>query len=419
MNHTSTISRLLIVPGLAAKSGRLAQNTHFQTVSIGLVIDGARVVWGNYQGHHDADVALTLQEKVAPVLEGRSLNAHRTIMETLDGLSETAVITQLRAQPLTDAISRRSFLTGKLETAAQTEQVTVERPLQAAIRYAVSKTLLSALASTRGLTVTELIAAEYNLPLPPSPVPLHLDINSDSLTPDTLILSPQIQSLGYRLTGKNPKKQLGSNGEKLQRFIRQLTQVIDRVTEPDYRPTIHLDVGGGLGELFDADAGRILGALYGLEQAAKPYPLCIADPLARDETTQQVKIMRQLMDYIRLRKMEVKLAANHAILSPTDVRHFIEAGAAHILELSLPQLGTVQQSIKAVQACRQAGVAVLMRDDVSQEPFASHVALATQPDSIGVAWDTHERRRLDQIYGEMAQTVAWINQHKDKNGGAG
>ncbi|MEJ2746522.1 MAG: hypothetical protein P8183_01180 [Anaerolineae bacterium] len=409
MSHEPVISRVLIVPGLPALAGNSLQNTHFQSISLGLVLDGARVVWGTYHpDSNDRAPLTTLQEKVVPLLNGRSLAAIREIMAELDGLTETAVITRPVPPPPPGSVSRRGFLTGNLAAEPEQEEVVVERPLSPSLRYCVSQALFTALAQAQNVTVTECLAATYNPAWQPAPIPLHLEIDAADETPDTAVLSAHIQSIGYKIASSNPAAQLGTNGERLQRFIRQLTTLIEQATAPDYHPVIHLDVAGGLGQLLDNNAGRILGALYGLEQAARPYRLRVTDPALLADLAQQIAFNRQLMDYMRMRGMQTELVNGRAGQSLADITQLIAAGAAHWLELSPSRLGTVQQGIRAIQACQQAPIGVLLRD--SSHPFASHLALACQPDYIMVPWAANQPDNIDRVYREMIRTITFFTQ---------
>lgn len=411
MSQGPIISRVLIVPGLSTLSDSYPQTVNLQSISIGLVIDGIRVFWGEYRPvTNDINPQSFLQEKIVPLLEGRPLAAFRAIMDDLDSLTETAEIIHTASQSKPSSVGRRRFLTGKLaaDQTATTPPKIEQRPLSPILCYCISRILHTALAALQSITVTELIAFEYTLPLQPSLAPIHLDLKGPVATPDSSILLTPIQSLGYKIPGDNPHEQLGPNGAKLQRFIRQMTDLIERETEQNYRPTIHLDVAGGLGRLFEDNAGRILGALYGLEQAAHPYSLRISDPVMADDLDKQIEIMRQLVDYIRLRGMTTRLAVRSPIRSLQDVQKLTELGAAHVLELSLPQLGTVQQGMRAIQTCQRSNVAVLLRDNGTDPRFASHIALAAQPDLFGVPWDSSEQHYLEQIHTEMTQTIAWF-----------
>lgn len=407
MSQSPIVSRVLIVPGLL-------QNGRFQSISMGLVIDEDRVVWGELQPDFDDPLAF-LREKIAPIFEERPLTAFQAMMDELEGVEETAVITRQTPKEQPASVSRRRFLTGNLTTAAKpalvTERVTVTRPARPTLRYGISQIILSALALARGQTVAETIAAEYELPLRHTPAPLHLDIEAGQTAPNTAVLSSPIQSLGYRISGQNPKEQLGANGERLQRFVRQLTNLLDSVTEPSYRPTLHLSVGGSLGQIFDNDAGRILGALYGLEQAAKPYQLRVADPVLLANPQKQRELMRQLMDYGRMRRMNIQLVASESINSLADAAAFIDAGAAHMLELTLPRLGAVSQTIKAVQACQQGNMAVLLRDEGGDTAVA--LALVAKPALLATNWTARGNQEINRVFSEMARTLATVDYRKE------
>jgi methylaspartate ammonia-lyase len=375
------------------------------------MINEGHTVWCDYRPDPDSlDPVSVLQDQVAPLLKGQPIDAMWDIMAALDGLTETAVLTRPLSPEKINALSRRRFLTGSLDkdSSPQYEQVKGERPLSPALRYCVSQLLLEAAAAARGQTMTELIAAKYQLSIHQAPIPLHLAIQAGSPTPDMSILAPPIQSIGYTITGSNPQAQLGSGGEKLQRFIRQLTKLLSQVTQPDYRPAIHLDLAGGLGELFDYNDGRILGAIYGLEQAAAPYPLRISDPIYFADVDQQIKKMRQLKDYLRMRRLNTQLAANLSIHTVTDVERFVERGAVHLLEISLPRLGTVRQSMQAVQICRQAKMPFLLRD--GPPAFAGQFALATQPHLIMAAWEAPNGSDFDRVLREMVKTITILTE---------
>lgn len=410
MSQPPAISRVLIVPGLPTAAGKSAQNVNFQSISIGLVIDNADAVWGEFQPTSaGVDWLTMLQDKVVTLLEGRPLTPLQALMDELDDLTETAVLTRPIPPPLPGSVSRRSFLTANLaaEPTTKYEDVLVERPLSAPLRYGLSQILLTALARTRNVPVAQQIATTYDQPWSPALIPLHLEIDMAQALPDAAVLMPPIQSLGYRIASSDPQAQLGANGEHLQRFIRQLTQLIGQVAEPDYRPTIHLDVAGGLGQLFDYDNGRILGTIYGLEQATKPFPLRITDPAQFETVAQQIEFNRELLDYLRLRGLKTEIAVRHSLQTLSDIEQFVAANAAHMIEIVPQQLGTVQQTIQAIQACRQAQTSVLLKDDM--HPFASQLALAVRPDLITAFWEPG-CQSIDKLYREMAKNITFFTQ---------
>jgi methylaspartate ammonia-lyase len=170
--------------------------------------------------------------------------------------------------------------------------------------------------------------------------------------------------------------------------------------------TIHLDAGGNLGRLFDDNAGKILGALYGLKQAASPCPIRVQDPLIMDDLDAQIQALSQLRDYLRMRQMSLQLVAGAKINSLEDVQAFARAKAAHMLHLVMPQLGTIQEIILAIQACQTNGVGILLEGLSS--PFTAQVALATQPELVTYPQDRPGDGGVAIFHDEMARTLAWL-----------
>ncbi|MCP4424702.1 MAG: hypothetical protein GY803_09435, partial [Chloroflexi bacterium] len=230
------ITHVLVIPDLdLSRRKDQSQDQIFpqKIVSVGLVLDGERVAWGNCVadgrdaiGHPPrfaaVDGAISIQESVVPALQGQSLSSFRELAAIVESLTEQVTITQSLPQPEPGAsvkkISRRDLFTGRLwspEPKPRTKQVIIERPLHPAIRFGVSQALLKAAAMTRNLTIAELIADEYGLSLPPSPVPIHLETSGDK---DAInqALHLQVASVGYRLPGKEPIEELGNNGVILQ-----------------------------------------------------------------------------------------------------------------------------------------------------------------------------------------------------------
>ncbi|MFQ5400581.1 MAG: hypothetical protein ACE5E7_13410 [Anaerolineae bacterium] len=409
MGLSPVITRVLSVPGLETN-----------TIFVGLVVDGNRIAWGNcvqaaspFQPesypHFEAEEARqSIQEMVVPILTGRPLADFKVLVAGIDAVRETAVITHHQPQPQnpTGSVSRRDFLTGRLwATESGTKQITVERPLHPAIRFGVSQALAAALAQEQGVTLAELIAADYNLPRSPLPVPIHLELDGEEAVPEASLLTPKIGSLGYRIAGDNPQAQLGKSGERLQQFVRQLAAFITHAAPPSYRPTIHLDVAGGLGQLFDNDAGRILGALYGLEQAAKPYQVRVADPALLDEQETQMELMGQIKEYIRIRGLKLQLAAVAGIHSLADVEAFVQAEAADYLVLSMPRLGSIHQVVQAILTCQRGEAAVILEGPAET---AVPIALAAQPQLIAASAGPHGHRALSKVHDEMTRTLVWL-----------
>ena len=420
MPKVPTITSILTVPG-ASTTGQDSDRSKpqvIETVQVGIVFDGAQIAWGrcafspadeipNHPTPYRAGESIAAIETiVAPALVGQRLTGFRQLSSILEALTETATIREVISQPdeSSPGVSRRDIITGFLAaqepagTKTVIEETTIERRLHPAILYGISQALLNAVAMDRRLTLTEVIAEEFELPGPATAVALQMPINRGQ----TVHLSDRIAALGYKTGGSDPEKSLGPDGERLQRFVRQLRESIN-TAEQQREITIHLDVGGGLGQLYEGDTGKILGALYGLEQAASPGMLRVQDPLITGDLDVQIKEMKQLRNYLHMRRMSLQLVASAQIYTVDDVRAFVQARAVHMIYLVMPRFGTIQEVILDIQACRENEIGVMLEGKPLE--IAVQVALSALPDILVCPPDD---AAVIAIGNEMERTLAWL-----------
>jgi methylaspartate ammonia-lyase len=403
-----------------------------EAVSVGLVLDSGQVAWGDCVGvsyggkwgrdgvFRSQDGLSTLEDTVAPVLAGRALAGFRELAAEVDLLTEQVEITRPRARSgpePKEGVSRRALLTAParaLQAARDeepTEQVTVERRLHTAVRYGVSQALLQAVALDRGVTMAEVVAREWGLPQPAGSIPIHAQSGHERYYHAEKMIVRRIASLPHGLVD-DLYQQVGKDGREMTRYIGWLRDRIGQLGGAAYQPVIHLDLYGALGWLHGDNLGQALGQLYAWQLAAAPYRLRIESPLLLDSREAQIEAMKTLREYIRLRKMTVHLVADEWANSLEDVQAFLEAGAADMIQIKMPDLGSIHNAVKAVLACKAAGVDAFLGGSYAETDLSArvsaHVALATQPDLImakpGLAVD----EAVSLIQNEMARTLAWI-----------
>ena len=88
-------------------------------------------------------------------------------------------------------------------------------------------------------------------------------------------------------------------GEKLLAFAANVAKRIKEIGDADYKPRIHLDLYGTLGELFAMKLEPLADYLGRLAQAAQPYDLLVESPMiakTQDEQIAGFKKLRALLD---------------------------------------------------------------------------------------------------------------------------
>lgn len=391
-----TIDSILSVQGLAPNPGGAQE----ATLLVAVVLEEGPLGWGvcplggaapGYPQPLTGDTARALLEELAmPALSKRSWSGFRQAATTLAGLRQKAVIT--REVPRDGHVSRRDVIAGRLSAARQPrlEHVEVERPLHPALRLAVEQALLAAEAAWRGQSQAAVLASAFDRALAPAPPALQLAIRGGQ----ALQVLTEVKALAYMTKSAEPQRALGRSGEKLQAFVRQLAAQT-RVSKTPIL-TLQVDVRGALGQLFDNNLGQILGALYGLEQAAKPLLVRIVDPLPPTAGMEQLAELREL---IRFRRMAMELVARAELNSAVDVRTIVEAEAVDMVWLELERLGSLAEVMVAAQIAQSAETDVIVGagppELLAQVAWAAGPALVAAPDDqTGLAALVNEMRRL-------------------------
>ena len=461
MKAQPTISKVLAVPAVGAgyyedlaalQAGYVALPQRFtapavtpgfgavrevaEGVSVGLLLDTGQIAWGDcvavsYSGSAGRDPVFrtreglaSIESVVAPSLEGRELAGFRALATEVDALTEAAEVTrrQSSAKPARgEGVSRRDLLTvparmlqAAREDEGPTERVTVTRTLHTAIRYGVSQALLGAVATARNLTMAEVIAEEWELPLPNAAVPIHAQSGSERYYNAEKMIARRVASLPHALVDDIPG-QVGKEGAEMTRYLRWLSKRVASLGGEDYQPVIHLDLHGALGKLYENDAGRMLGQLLAWETAAQPYRLRIESPVILESRRAQIETMKTLREYVRFRKMKVELVADEWANNLDDIRAFVDAGAADMIQIKMPDLGSIHNAIQAVLACKAGSVGALLGGSYAETDISArvsaHVALATQPDLLMAKPGVGVDEAISLVQNEMTRTLARIQEH--------
>jgi methylaspartate ammonia-lyase len=418
MTSSPKITSILAVPGFAPPpvAGGLPSEDEpaslpREMVSIGLVLDGQEVIWG--------DCLLTaglLPEKEHPFNAREALT---TIQKTLPRFLRGAALDNF------PAIAQK--IDTHLEQTGQTGQVRLIHP---ALRYGLQQALLGVAARKRQTGVIQAIADMYGFPTPPNtPPPLHLEAGYPPLSLKRSPLLRQAASIGLTTSAEDVETELGKAGQILQRHVRALREELNAIRksasngsaseEAADLPAIHLNVRGGLGKLYDNQFGKIMGALFGLEAAAAAYTLRVEDPLLMDASLTHTNTIKELKNYLQLRRMKAKLVIGSHIRSLKNIQDIIDDDqAAHMVRLRTANFGSLHQTIKAIAACREKGMPVLLEAGAIETGRSiqtlAQLAMATQPDFVTAEPGTITAPSLLALHSEMARLTAWSGSQSSK-----
>lgn len=287
--------------------------------AVGVILADGFVAWGDAIGD-DAPTAAEATDHLRPLLWPLLANQPADDFGRLCGLwagltiTQTTTATVPTAAPAVANPSRRLLLRGfQPEVAPQTTQtITTTHRLPAAVRYALSQACLCAAAHAHGRTPVAQLRAEDGQTGPLADVPLMAPVAQV----ENPALLAKVAAVAYALPAGDSAALIGREGEKLQRYVRELGQWLGQTAA---RPTaIYLDTQGHLSTVYNDKAGKLLGALSGLEKAAAPHPLWIAN---LSTTLQAAETTASVREFLRLRRLTTQLvAADSAVVEATPAQ---------------------------------------------------------------------------------------------------
>jgi len=268
------------------------------------------------------------------------------------------------------------------ENAAAVEELRPDgSQLHTAVRYGVSQALLAAAARARRTTMTDVLADELGTEPASEPVPVFGQTGDDRRGNAEKMLLKGVPVLPHGLF--NSPAKLGEDGERLREYLAWLRERATELGPDGYDPRFHVDVYGVLGELFGPpyDRAEVVEHFRSLEAAAAPHPLQVEGPMDEGSREAQIDAMARLRDGLASAGVDVDLVADEWCNTLEDVRAFVDAGAADVVQVKTPDLGGVQRSAAAVQYCEGTDARAYLGGTCNETDRSAracaHVALAT------------------------------------------
>lgn len=358
-----------------------------ESISVMILLDDGQLAYGDcaavqYSGAGGRDPLFlardfipVIREEIAPALTGERLDSFRRLAEKIDRFKRKG------------------------------------RGLHTALRYGITQALLDAVAKARGITRTEVVAAEYDLKLEPEPIPIFSQTGDDRYLNADKIIIKHADVLPHGLIN-NVNTKLGKRGEKLIEYIKWLKRRIKEIGGQDYYPVFHIDVYGTIGMAFNGDVERMAGYLADLEEAASPFKLRIEGPMDAGSKEDQIREMLALRERLQTGGIGVEIVADEWCNTLEDIRDFVDAGAADMIQIKTPDLGGINNTIEAVLYCKEHGVGAYQGGTCNETDrsaqICTDIAIATRPDQILAKPGMGVDEGLMIVYNEMQRVLALL-----------
>lgn len=364
-----------------------------ESVSVQLVLNNGQVAYGDcaavqYSGAGGRDPLFladdyipAIEKYVVPVLQGKTITSFREMAEEIELLKDDQ---------------------GK--------------PLHTAIRYGVSQAILDAVARSKGMTMAEVIVAEYDLELIPEPVLIFCQSGDDrKMNADRMIIK-QADIMPHGLY--NNVQKLGANGEHLKEYLVWLKDRVQQLkVREDYLPDFQVDVYGTIGEAFNNDIAKVGEYARELVEIVAPHKLLIEGPIELASKEEQIRGMAELRKYVDDNNIPVTFVVDEWCNTLQDIKDFTDAKAGHMIQIKAPDLGSLTNSVEAILYCHANGMIPYLGGTCNETERSAQitvqVAVATQPRQIlskpgmgvdeGLSICTNEMNRLVALLQRKAR----------------
>ena len=257
------------------------------------------------------------------------------------------------------------------------------RPLHSAVRYGFSQAWLNATAAEASVSPLRVLAELTGLE-EPELLPVYAQSGDErEVNADRMILRG-VEVLPHGLF--NSTASFGDDGRRFLAYVAWLRRRVDELGAPGYRPRLHLDVYGMLGQVVDHDIDRMAAFLAEAESAADGLALSVESPCYGADVEETVDLLSRLRAELRQRGCGVALVADEFCNTDDDVERFVAAEAVDLIQIKMPDLGCLTRAIAAAQVCRDAGLGVFIGGSCAETEVSAiastNVALAVEADQV-------------------------------------
>jgi methylaspartate ammonia-lyase len=363
-----------------------------EALSVMLILDSGEVAHGDcavvqYSGvggrdplFNSVESKTIIESLIAPILIGHEIKEFRSIAAEIDNLS----------------------VDGKR--------------ISAGIRYGLTQALLDAVAKSKKVTMAEVIRDEYATGIPISIIPMHTQSGDDRyINVDKMILK-EAGVIPHGLIN-NVESKLGKQGEIFKEYV---GWVRDRVLEirknKSYSPVLQFDVYGTIGDIFNSDVDKCADYLVEVSELAKPFQLRIEHVIDGKSVEGQVKVSKALREALAARGSTVQISVDEWCNTLEDIKLFVEAKAADVIHVKMPDLGGINNTIEALLLVHANGLGgycggTCNETDRSAQ-ISAHIAMACGAIQILAKPGMGVDEGMMIVGNEMARTMALVERRK-------
>jgi methylaspartate ammonia-lyase len=291
--------------------------------------------------------------------------------------------------------------------------------LHTALRYGVTQALLHGAALANRCTMAEIVSREYGCTIATAPIPILASCHKEDVQMIDRMILKRVELLPHA-SFQQVERDIGLEGEKLIAYASGIVERIRDIGDPDYRPRIHLDVYGTLGELFGGEIDAIAVYLSELEAAVQPHELLLESFVIAESRAGQIETFCALRSALARQGSQVKIIVDEWCNTLDDIKAFADSGAADYAQIKTPDLGGINNAIEAVLYARQKGMGCCLGGSGNETDqsarITAQIGLACRPDFLLSKPGFGGDEALMIQTNEMLRTLALIEASRGVSG---
>jgi methylaspartate ammonia-lyase len=258
------------------------------------------------------------------------------------------------------------------EACALVEELRIDgHPLHSGVRYGLSQALLSLVAAASRRPPAQILIdllGERRL----APVPIYAQSGEERRRNVDKMILKHVDVLPHGLI--NSPQAFGTGGEALLEYARWVRGRVGEIGDAGYEPRLHFDVYGLLGAQTGGDVAVMARICERLVDACQPYGVQIEAPIYGPDAGGTVRLLHSLRDELARQGIPLAIVADDWCNTIADINRFLDSGAADLIQIKMPDLGSITNAIRAVHACRAAGVSVFIGGSCSETDLSARAS---------------------------------------------
>lgn len=363
-----------------------------QSLSILLILDSGEIAHGDcavvqYSGVGGRDPLFeateakkVIESSVTPILIGRMLQDFRSVAAEIDNIE----------------------FGGKR--------------ISAGIRFGLTQALLDAVAKSKSVTMAEVIKDEYQTGIDISVVPMFTQSGDERYSNVDKMILKEAGVLPHGLIN-NLETKLGHEGEIFKEYVSWVrNRILEIRKNSTYSPVLQFDVYGTIGQAFAGDIDKCADYLVEVSKVAEPFTLRVEHVIDGKSVAGQVKVSKALRGALAARNSKVEISVDEWCNTLEDIQLFVEAQAADVIHVKMPDLGGINNTIEALLLIHKSGLAgycggTCNETDRSAQ-ISAHIAMACGAIQILAKPGMGVDEGMMIVGNEMARTAALIANRK-------